>query len=212
MSRARIVAAATGLLGLLGLGLTLLPLVTVSASERLLRLLFDEDTFWRYWIDGATVEENWDFLCKQYQERCPGQSSGQLDVNAYDLIASGVAVSAIVPVALALAVAIGALSAWRVQDSRVFGFVSLASLSALAVLAFTTIKPSIVVSGSGEFGDMDSQTTSGGTGDLDFSIGAGLYLPAAVLTVIFLLNAWQAISTLLDDRRPEPVATAFAPY
>lgn len=211
MSRARIVAAATGLLGVIGLGLSLLPLVTFTASARLLQTIANGDMILRYGLAGS-IEDYWDHACKNYQEHCAGKGGGgQLDVNAYDVISSGYTVTAVVPIALAVAVAVGALSAWRVHDSRVFTAVSLTSLGALAVLGFTFLNPSVAVSGSGELSS-EAESSDVGTADFDFSIGLGLYLPAAVLTVIFLINAWQAVTTMLEDRRPKAFAPLAAQY
>lgn len=195
MNTSRIVAAITSVLGVVGLGLTMLPLISVNASSRIFSM-FDYSDFLSYALYGgvSSMDEYWEYTCEHYQRYCPGGGGVQVDISGYDLIATGYTAGAVVPIALALGVAAGGLYAWRGADPRVFTFLSLASVSALFVLLFTWVNPSIAISGSGELGTLDSTQTDAASSEVGLSVGAGLYLPAVVLTVIFAISAWQAVS------------------
>ncbi|WOC12323.1 hypothetical protein [Gordonia sp. MP11Mi] len=215
MNISRIVAGVTALLGLLGLGLTMLPLISISVSGRLLNLLGDQD-FVMYLLFGenTSLTEYWDRTCDLYKANCTGSGAAQMDVTGYDVIASGYAAGALIPIVLAFGVAVGALYAWRGRDWRIFTFLSLATASALFVLLFTWLHPSVAISGTGELGQFDSGATTEATGsEATLSIGAGLYLPAVVLTVMFALTTWQAVaaSNVVRRIRPRVVHLPMAP-
>ncbi|MCF8588985.1 hypothetical protein [Gordonia liuliyuniae] len=209
MNTSRMVAGVTSVLGLVGLGLTMLPLISIDVSGRLLSLLGDED-FLMYLLFGqdTSLTEYWDRTCDAYDVNCPGSGGAQMDVTGYDVIASGYAAAALIPIVLALGVAVGALYAWRGRDWRVFTFLSLATASALLVLLFTWLHPSVAVSGTGELGQFDTGATTEATGsEATLSVGAGLYLPAAVLTLMFALTTWQAVAASNLARRTRPRLT-----
>lgn len=203
MNRARIVSAVTAVLGAIGLGLTMLPLISIGISERILAVLGDEE-FLMYLMVGESrsMTDYWDRACQLNSEYCDAASGVQIDVTGYDVIASGYTAVALIPIVLALAVAAGALHAWRGRDSRVFPFLSLASASALFVLLFTWMNPSAAMAGSGEFAELASSTTGDTGSEMTLSVGAGLYLPAAALTVMFVLTTWQALESSNLAARP----------
>ncbi|GEE00718.1 hypothetical protein nbrc107696_11640 [Gordonia spumicola] len=193
----RLVAAVTAVVGLIGLGLTLLPLVTFKASERAIKsgaidsVLYGTDSF---------NAEKWEERCRRYNEFCSGGGGARLDVSMFDLIASSYAAIAIVPIALALCGAAGAMTVWRTHDPRVFTAVTAVSLGALVVLLFTALNPSVAVSGTGDFRDWGSAGSTIGSEDFSASVGAGLYLSAIALAAILGVNAWRALTALRAAR------------
>lgn len=210
MSRARIVAAVTAVLGLVGLGLTMLPLISVSVSGRLLMSLGDDD-YLTYLIFGgaSSLTDYWEQGCERSGKYCENSGGAHVDVSGYDLIASGYAAGALIPIVLVLGVAAGALYAWRGRDRRVFTFLALASAAALFVLLFTWFNPGATISGTGSMGQFDDATTTEGNSEVTMSVGPGLYLPAIVLTVIFALTTWQAVASSNLSIRPRPRPQGF---
>ncbi|MCF8572010.1 hypothetical protein L5G32_17215 [Gordonia sp. HY002] len=207
MTRVRIVAAVTAVLGLVGLGLTMLPLISFGISKRLL-VLFGDEGFLTYMGFGESTSpaDYWRESCQLAFEHCDSSSGVQVDVTGYDVIASGYTAGAVIPIVLAFGVAVGALHAWRGRDPRVFTFLSLATATALFVLLFTWMNPSATFSGTGELGQVDTEMTQDTGSDMTMSVGPGLYLPAVILTVMFALATWQAVaaSNLSIRSRPRP--------
>ncbi|MCF8607381.1 hypothetical protein L5I01_30615 [Gordonia sp. HY442] len=195
------------MLSLVGLGLTMLPLISFGISERLIAVLGDQG-FLTYLLlgDSTSLTGYWDESCQRSAEHCDSSSGIQVDVTGYDVIVSGYTAGAVIPIVLAFGVAVGALHAWRGRDPRVFTFLSLATATALFVLLFTWLNPSATISGTGEFGQFDTEMTQDTGSEMTMSVGPGLYLPAAVLTVMFALATWQAVaaSNLSIRSRPRP--------
>lgn len=191
MSTVRIAALGSSVLALIGLGLSLLPVLTITASSRL--LMSADDALWDAVVfgTGSSAVENWDDICREYKERCPDVGA-KLELSAFDMISSGYLVAAIVPFALALTAAITAVLAIRATDFRAWVGAAGVSLSALVVLVFTLIKPSAALSGSGSFSDLASLDSGGDSDDVAMDIGSGLYLPAIALAGVLAVTAWQA--------------------
>lgn len=186
----RIVALAVAATALIGLGLTFLPLVTFEASSR---LVLYSGSWERIFLGGDdSLTARWDELCREYQDSCPGGGVARLDVGMFDLIASSYTAIAVVPLALALCVAAGAVHAWRGDDRRVFAAVALVSLGALVVAVFTAIDPAVTVSGTGDFRNLTANGPVLDSGDLSMAVGPGLYLPGLLLLAILGVSGWRS--------------------
>jgi len=211
VSTGRIAAIGSSVLALVGLGLSLLPVLTITVSSRL--LLY---SFWERVVLGSDLGD-WDDMCREYKERC-ADVGVKIELSAFDMISSGFLVAAIVPFALALTAAITIVLAIRVTDFRAWAAAAGVSLSALVVLVFTVIRPSAALSGSGTFSDLASMTTSGDSDDLAMDIGSGLYLPAVALAGVFVVAAWQAFVGYLSRQSPgtdtadRPISPQAAPH
>ncbi|MGB3886799.1 hypothetical protein [Gordonia sp. (in: high G+C Gram-positive bacteria)] len=217
MNRGRIISAAVAALGAIGLGLSFLPWITITVSERMLTIMSGR-YFFRMLVeaDGESPAEHWKHMCEVYQEYCPGGGGAEVSLNVFDFIGSSYFAAGLLPITLALAIAIGAMQAWRRVDTRVMAFLALLSLGALVALTFTALNPSMAISGSGEFDTPSAPTESLDPSDLSLGVGPGLYLPAVVLGLIFALATWQTIVGLRDEVRgsgaqfvppPQPLAT-----
>lgn len=201
MNRGRIISAAVAVVGVIGLGLSFLPWLTIHISDRLISMA-SPSFVWRYLVfGGESPNEYWEYACKSYGDYCPGAGGADISVTIFDFIASSYLAAAIIPIALILGVAAGALQAWRQVDTRVMSFLSLLSLSGLAVLTFTALDPSVVVSGTGDLGSTSGDVGTTDPGDLTLGVGPGLYLPAIILGLMFALTTWQAVVGLQEEKQ-----------
>ncbi|WP_019200674.1 hypothetical protein [Tsukamurella sp. 1534] len=191
MNTGRIVAAATGVLGLLGLGLTFLPILTLRFDQRTLYSL--SPLSWLYGTGGGNM------VCELLPEECTDK--GRITVALGFLDISGltsVPAVGLVPITMVLAAATGLLKAWRGVHRNGTAVIALLSLVALAAAAFTAFGPAPRITRTGDFAVFGG--SAGSAPGLDVSPGAGLVGAAIVLVLILGLTAWQAIAGVISRR------------
>lgn len=192
MNRARILAAITGAFGLIGLGLTMLPLLTFKATDVQLQFmnpgygLFTGYTGGRY-----TMAE----YCDKYPDDCIVQGNATMDLGFLDLGPLSMPVVAIIPITLGLVGALGVLQAVRGMHRGAAPAAALLALGALLVGVFTWVSPSTTVTGFGEFATAKS---SGFDTGVAVSPGIGLIGAVVALVVILAVGGYQSVLELLD--------------
>jgi hypothetical protein len=135
-----------------------------------------------------------------------GQSvsgSASVGIGIYDWILSARPVAAAIPVAFALAIAASATQLLRGDDRTLWGAVSAAALSAIAVVVFTAISPETDYAVTGPLAlELDTGNRSNLTEPMPAEVGieAGFALTLTALTVLCALACWQY--AMLGRRRP----------
>lgn len=153
--------------GLLGLGCTLLPLVTITATpDTLIDVVSD--------VTGDDLQSI-------------RSSAATASFSFYDFYSSQWLVAAAIPLALILALFTGGAMLAGFSTRRLVPLSAIASVIALVLLAITTIRPITGISGSldGTVVDISEQ------GLLDWSFGPGLYIAMAMVLVSAAVALWS---------------------
>ncbi|MET9329458.1 hypothetical protein [Tsukamurella sp. NPDC003166] len=193
---ARILAAITGVLGIAGLGLTMLPLLTIKATDVQLQFVNPGIGPWSFYggYGGGTDMTRY---CTKYPDECVVRGAATAHIGFLDIGPMSVAMVAIIPIVLGLVGALGALQAVRGMHPGGAAGTALLALGALVVAVFTWISPGIAVSGTGEFATAKS---SGYDTGMSVSPGAGLICAAIALIAILAVGGYQAITEMLARR------------
>ena len=189
MTARRIVAAVTGVLGLVGLGFTLLPLLTVNMDDRI-------TLFAPGWYFGGF---DYDELCSEVPDLCTPTGTiayqvGFLDFGAFSVVPA----VGFVPIVLGLVAAAGALQAWRGPHRGGATTVALLSLGAVLVALFTAFTPTQSIRTTGELATFSGPSAL--SPELAVTPGAGLIGASIALVLILALSTWQSIMDLLARR------------
>lgn len=174
----RFLPFAVGSVAVIGLVGTLLPMWSLTVQRR--ELGIDAP---RYDVDTGSV--------------VPDGSSGgaaAAHVGVYDWILSGASISGVIPIALALAIAISATQLLRGNDRTLWGAAGASALGALIVVVITAIRPRTEHTVTGPLAlelDGGSGRSLNDSVPMDVGIEAGFMLAVAALITICALTGWQ---------------------
>lgn len=195
MNPARILAAITGAVGLIGLGLTMLPLLTFKATDVQLR-----------WMDpgygllsGYSGRDRYGITeyCAEYPDECVSKGAATMNLGFLDFGPLSMPIVALIPITLGIVAALGVLQAVRGMHPGGTATAALLSLGALLIGVLTWISPSATVTGAGEFATAKS---SGFDTGVAVSPGIGLIGAVLALVVILAVGAYQSVTDLLSRR------------
>lgn len=175
-------SAFMGLVALVGLGCTLLPLWTISADDEDLRAGLEEA--------GVRL----------------GDSGVKLNVGFYDwgIVTSAATVVGLIPIALAVVVAIAVTQAVRGADRTLWAAAAMTVVCTLVLSVATAFQPVPSPEVTGPLarelspGDLDA-----GAG-FDVGYGAGLIIALVALVVVLGIAAWQYIASGRTKPQPSP--------